>query len=91
MQVATFYVGRNVQGKPTYDHSQIVGKAKELFPAFTAWDGAGYWHGDREGTTVIQVMQEGLSAETVKAHAHNLELEFHQEKVLATLAEVAAL
>lgn len=83
-QQATFFIGHNVNGVPTHTHSDIVIKAMDLFPAFTAYEAAGYWHGQREASSVLVVA--GIEPEAATAAKLKLAEMFRQEEVLALLA-----
>lgn len=85
--VATFYIGHNVKGEPTWSHAKVVHALEAAFPdGFTAWEATGAWLGGRERTTVCQVVD--LSPLKASAARELLEFAFRQEKVLCTVASV---
>jgi len=86
--VATFYVGHNVDGVPTWSHGEDVlpALAKAFPDGFTAWEATGGWCGGMEKTTVAQVV--GLPPGRAAGCADLLRRAFMQTEVLCTVAEV---
>jgi hypothetical protein len=83
-QQATFFIGHNVAGVPTHSHHDIILKAMDLFQAFTAYEAAGYWQGQREASTVLIVA--GIEPEAATDAKKVLAAAFRQDEVLCTLA-----
>jgi hypothetical protein len=89
-QLATFYIGHNVKGVPTWSHAKVIDALQAAFPrGFTAWEATGAWLGGMEATTVCQVLD--IDAKSAKASQKLLEFAFRQEKVLCTIQEVTEL
>ena len=82
MRLVRFYVGHNVKGKPTHQHTEVrLWCEKNLPDGFTIVYGSGGWMGQSEACSIIDVMLlSNLEASSVK---RSLEVDFQQEKVLA--------
>lgn len=54
---ATLTIGHNVHGVHTFDHQTVIEYAADVLEleGFTAYECAGYWHGERENSTRIEV------------------------------------
>lgn len=87
--VAVFRIGRNVDGVPTFTHSQVIAVAKTipvLQDGFTDWDAGSMWNGKMERSSVIECVGMGrLEALGIKLL---LESRLKQIEVFTTLAEV---
>lgn len=86
-QVATFYVGHNVAGRPKWGSADVArAMVKVGVPSFTAYPAVGFWLGEQEASTVVLVV--GMSPLVAADVRRVLERELQQEEVLCTLGEV---
>jgi hypothetical protein len=75
-----FYVGHNRNGQPAQTHAEICVVMAGLTGAFTAFEATGYWNGEPENTTVIDVVD--LMPGAARTIAQALTETFEQECVL---------
>ena len=86
------YLGRkNAEGLiPAYRVANFVEESiASVIDGFTVTTGTGYWKGVREPVTIIEVVGEAVTYDSlVAAIAHAYAVEFRQDAVLITRVEV---
>lgn len=70
----------------TENKPNVASLVGDYFPAFTLFDASGYWKGQKESSSVIEIMTEDQSK--VKALAERIKLENSQEAILITADKV---